>query len=111
MQMGGIHTRASILRRSSTSAARACAPDRTARPSRVAALGISLTMLVGIVAVAPAAHAVGPCDPPSNPIVCENSKPGTPEFVWNVNGIGDPLIQGFATQISVNHGQTVKFKI
>ncbi|HLZ39020.1 MAG TPA: hypothetical protein VKP64_14995 [Mycobacteriales bacterium] len=28
------------------------------------------------------ALAAGPCDPGSNPIVCENSKPGTPSSLW-----------------------------
>jgi hypothetical protein len=44
-------------------------------------------------------------------IVCENSKPGTPQSVWDVQGAGNPAIQGFATQISVDHGHTVYFKI
>ena len=45
-----------------------------------------------------------------NPIVAENQLPGTPESVWQV-GAGDPSILGFATNISVDHGQTVSFKI
>ncbi len=53
-----------------------------------------------------------PCDPPiQNAIVCENSKPGNPQSEWDVSGGGDPSIQGFATDISVNHGETVHFKI
>ena len=44
-------------------------------------------------------------------IVSENSLPGNPQSEWDVNGIGDPTIQGFATDISVNHGQTVSFKV
>ena len=46
-----------------------------------------------------------------NPIVAENQLPGTAESVWGVSGAGDPTLQGFATDISVNHGQTVSFKI
>jgi hypothetical protein len=58
------------------------------------------------------AQATDPCDPvTSNPIVCENSKPGTPDTKWDVSGIGDPTLQGFATDISVNVGQTEHFKI
>jgi hypothetical protein len=58
------------------------------------------------------AGAVGdPCGPGSNPIVCENSKPGAPQSEWDVAGSGDPTIQGFATDISVNQGQTVAFKV
>jgi len=53
-----------------------------------------------------------PCAPPVlNPIVCENSKPGNPESEWDISGAGDPSIQGFATDISVDQGQTVRFKI
>ena len=53
----------------------------------------------------------GPCDPPSNEIVCENSKPGNPPGEWDVSGAGDPSIQGFSTNISVDRGETVHFKI
>ncbi len=48
--------------------------------------------------------------PSNNPIVAENQLPGTPESTWGV-GAGDSTIQGFATDISVNHGQTVSFKV
>lgn len=37
--------------------------------------------------------------------------PGNPPSEWEVSGAGDPSIQGFATDISVNKGQTVSFKI
>ncbi len=53
----------------------------------------------------------GPCDPPANEIVCENSKPGNPPSEWDVEGAGDPSIQGFATEISVDRGETVHFKV
>ncbi len=53
----------------------------------------------------------GPCDPPNNEIVCENSKQGNPPSEWELEGAGDPSIQGFATDISVNQGDTVHFKI
>src|SRR5262249_17241583 len=43
--------------------------------------------------------------------VVENQLPGTPQSVWDVSGNGDATIQGFATDISVNHGQTINFKI
>ena len=52
-----------------------------------------------------------PCTPPTNPIACENSKPGNPPSEWDIVGSGDPSIQGFATDISVNRGKTVHFKI
>lgn len=52
------------------------------------------------------------CDPAgANPIVCENQKTGNPESEWDISGAGDSTIQGFATDISVDQGQTVSFKI
>ncbi|RZS40925.1 Ig-like domain-containing protein [Herbihabitans rhizosphaerae] len=54
--------------------------------------------------------AAGPCDAPTNPIVCENSKPGTPRDSWFVESYyGD--IEGFATQASVQPGERLDFKI
>ncbi len=58
------------------------------------------------------AQAPGPCDPPNgNAVVCENQLTGSPASEWDVDGAGDPSIQGFATDISVNRGQTIAFKI
>ena len=47
----------------------------------------------------------------TNAIIAENQLPGTPQSVWDVPGAGDSTIQGFTTDISVDHGQTVSFKI
>jgi glucose/arabinose dehydrogenase len=44
-------------------------------------------------------------------IASENALTGNLPSEWDVNGIGDPSIQGFATDFSVNRGQTVEFKI
>jgi len=46
-----------------------------------------------------------------NPIVTENQLAGTPESVWQISGSGDASIQGFPTDISVDQGQTISFKI
>jgi len=46
-----------------------------------------------------------------NPIPTENALPGNPKSEWDIDGAGDPSIQGFATQISVNTGETIDFKI
>src|SRR5262249_46915767 len=50
-----------------------------------------------------------------NKIVTENLNTGTPQSVWAIHGSianqGDSQIEGFATQISTNAGQTVSFKI
>jgi len=59
-----------------------------------------------------AAQAPPSCTPPNgNPIACENALAGNPASEWDVAGAGDPTIQGFSTDISVNRGQTVSFKI
>ncbi len=44
-----------------------------------------------------------PCNETANPVACENLKPG--DLGWDIIGAGDPSIQGFATNISVNIGQ------
>src|SRR2546423_14358288 len=49
--------------------------------------------------------------PASNAIVAENQLPGNPASEWDISGAGSTNIQGFATDISVNGGQTVNFKI
>ena len=46
-----------------------------------------------------------------NKISIENGLTGSPASDWDVSGAGDPSIQGFATDISVNVGTTVNFKI
>ena len=48
-----------------------------------------------------------------NPIVCENALPGVGREIWDlpVADAGDPSIQGFATDISVNRGGTIGFKV
>ncbi|MFP5415901.1 MAG: DUF4082 domain-containing protein [Actinomycetes bacterium] len=53
----------------------------------------------------------GACDSAPNPIVAENCRSGSPASEWDVSGAGDPSIQGFSTDISVNRGATVDFKI
>lgn len=53
----------------------------------------------------------GTCGSPANAIVAENCLTGNPASEWDVSGIGDPNLQGFATNISVNRGSTVSFKV
>ncbi|MDR6862598.1 DUF4082 domain-containing protein [Phycicoccus sp. 3266] len=61
---------------------------------------------------ATSASAADPCGPPVvNAIACENSKTGTPTSDWQITGVGDPAIQGYATQMSVQPGDTVQFKV
>ncbi len=53
----------------------------------------------------------GSCSAPANPIEAENCLPGSPPSQWDIDGNGDLSIQGFATEMSVNVGGTVFFKI
>lgn len=46
-----------------------------------------------------------------NAISVENALAGTPQSQWDISGAGDLTIQGFATDMSFNLGDTVKFKI
>src|SRR6267142_2104546 len=48
---------------------------------------------------------------PKNPIEAENCLAGNPPSQWYIQGAGSSNIQGFTTDISVNVGQTVTFKI
>jgi hypothetical protein len=57
------------------------------------------------------AAAGGSCAAPANAIVAENCQPGSPASEWDVSGAGDTSIQGFATQMSVNRGATISFKV
>jgi hypothetical protein len=57
------------------------------------------------------AIAADPCGPTGNKVACENAKPGTDPEVWDIQGAGASSIQGFATDISVNVGQRIDFKI
>ena len=48
-----------------------------------------------------------------NAIVTENALPGNPKSEWDLPAPneGDPTVQGFATDISVDQGGTMGFKI
>jgi hypothetical protein len=89
------------------------------RPRRHAGQALRWSGLLGIpallVSVALAWAAVPAmateCATAPNPVVCENALPGDPPSDWQVNGTGDPSIQGYATSMSVNVGQTESFKI
>ena len=47
----------------------------------------------------------------SNPIPAENQLAGNPSSEWDITGSGDSTIQGFATDISVNKGSSISFKV
>ena len=64
--------------------------------------------VIGPLAVAGSANG---CAPGLSRVACENQLPGDPKSDWFVQGAGDPTMQGFATAMSVNVGQTESFKI
>src|SRR5438552_19191850 len=76
----------------------------------VLALASAAAILLATIIVA-RARLTAQCGP--NPIVCENQLAGSPESEWEVSGFnaGDSSLQGFATDISVNVGETVRFKV
>src|SRR5215831_11062845 len=83
-------------------------------PARRLVTGLLLATLLSVLSLASArpAAAADPCGPPvTSVIACENTKPGDPPGDWQVSGAGDSTIQGFATQMSVNAGQSESFKI
>jgi hypothetical protein len=82
----------------------------TSRRILTLTLALVLTGLSVPAAATPAA-AADPCAPVVNPVVCENSKPGTPAATWDVSGSGSSAIQGFPTEMSVNAGETQRFKV
>ncbi|MEV6343184.1 DUF4082 domain-containing protein [Actinoplanes sp. NPDC051851] len=47
----------------------------------------------------------------ANQIVCENAKTGSPASEWDITGAGDETLQGFSTDMSVDAGETIKFKV
>ena len=77
-------------------------------------IGLFLSVVLStltLVSARPAA-AASPCGPPVvSVIACENTLPGDPPSDWQVSGAGDSTIQGFATAMSVNAGETESFKI
>lgn len=76
----------------------------------VAIAALLISVFIAFQPAAPAT-AASPCGANVNAIACENQKPGTSPSEWDIVGAGDPSIQGFATDISVNAGQRIDFKI
>jgi hypothetical protein len=77
--------------------------------SAALALSFGIVLLVALPATRAAA---APCDAPVvNEIACENTKTGNPSSEWQISSSGSSSIQGYATDISVNRGSTIGFKI
>jgi hypothetical protein len=70
---------------------------------------LAVTIAAAVLVLSPQAGAS--CSVPANGIEAENCLPGTPPSAWAICGAGDPTIQGFPTDISVNAGETISFKI
>ena len=84
------------------------------RPSRSFAwmnFAFKRVLLLMLVHASLALSAFATCTAPKNPIEAENCQQGTPSSQWYINGAGSSNIVGFTTDISVNVGQTVTFKI
>ena len=85
---------------------------------RTSLLAVAVAVL-GIASVAtgstPAAASGSPCGATVNAIACENSQTSgvVPQSVWDIaaGDAGDSTIQGFTTDISVNAGSPIAFKI
>ncbi len=78
----------------------------------MASLLAALVVVAGLTALTAPPAAAAPCDPPVvNPVACENTLPGNPQSEWGITGAGSSTIQGFATDISVDQGGTIGFKV
>ncbi|WP_309238604.1 N,N-dimethylformamidase beta subunit family domain-containing protein [Actinoplanes aureus] len=86
---------------------------RTRRNNRWRSLLVLTLAVAGLSVPWAGPAAADACAPLINPIACENTKPGTPRTTWDVpgSGAGSEALQGFSTQISVNVGEPVNFKI
>src|ERR671933_2503328 len=73
---------------------------------RLAIAGATLAAALGALGATPA-RSLAAC---ANPVACENALPGTDPATWEVDGAGDPTIQGYAASMSTNVGGTVSFK-
>ncbi|TKB27207.1 DUF4082 domain-containing protein [Desulfopila sp. IMCC35006] len=73
---------------------------------------LSALLFVSSALLFSAGKAESSCASPANAIEAENCLPGTPQSTWDIpSPAGDTSIQGFATNISVNKGSLVQFKV
>jgi hypothetical protein len=71
-------------------------------------------VLIAFILLVCSSRGLAQCSAPANAIVAENCLTGTDSSQWDITLTGDggdPTIQGFSTDISVNVGGTVYFKI
>jgi hypothetical protein len=90
-----------------------CLMTLVLRATRLPAGGVLLLLSLVLLGALPgAAQAQSACTPPvTNEVACENTKPGADPQTWQIDNAGDDSIQGFATAMSVNRGQSISFKI
>jgi len=75
-------------------------------------LGLAVAAAALLLGAGASSADAAPCDAPiTNPVACENTKPGSPSSEWDVSGAGSASIQGFATSMSVDQGQPISFKV
>lgn len=66
--------------------------------------------VAGLVAIPAPRAAAAPCDAPVvSPVACENTLPGSTD--WSAASPDSSTLQGFSTDISVNRGSTIGFKV
>src|SRR3954465_793762 len=87
------------------------AETRTGARQWLVSAAVAAVLAACWLTLAPAARAACPAPTGSNAIVVENCQTGSPRTEWDVTGVGDKTIQGFATDMSVNRGATVSFKV
>ncbi|MDQ1588790.1 MAG: hypothetical protein QOJ77_1955, partial [Microbacteriaceae bacterium] len=101
------------VRKTQNTRSRLRSPGRAFAQRQSIAAATVLTLILWLLSgftASPASAAAG-CGTAPNPITCENALPGTSPAVWDISGSGDSTIQGFSTDISVNVGGTIGFKI
>jgi hypothetical protein len=87
-------------------------PPRARRGRRGLASALAVLLASGLSVVIADPASAAPCDAPvTNAVLCENSLQGNLASEWDVSGAGDASIQGFTTDISVNRGQGIGFKV
>jgi hypothetical protein len=77
------------------------------RARRLLLVALAATLLI-VTLGARVSTAAAAC---ANPVACENEKPGSAPSAWQVSGSGDSTIQGYATSMSVNKGNVIRFKV
>src|SRR5689334_14649173 len=90
---------------------RLAAATRTGARQWLVCAAVAAVLATAWLALAPAARAACPAPTGANEIVVENCQSGSPRSEWDITGAGDTSIQGFATNMSVNRGTTVSFKV